>query len=122
MKLRMNTKKTNKFVRACSFSELKEKGRIKFEALNGGEAALFFTGGKVYAVDNVCPHNHTPKIHLGIIEGNNILCPVHLYKFNLKTGKNINCQTCNLPVYEVRIEGDDVFIEEPKSNSFNFDF
>ncbi|MCE1165158.1 MAG: Rieske (2Fe-2S) protein [Bacteroidetes bacterium] len=118
----MNMNGTDKFIRACSLTELKEKGRILFTADSGGEAAILFVKGKIYAVDNVCPHNHTPKMHLGIVSGSDILCPVHMYKFSLITGKHSENQVNPLRTYKVKIEDDDVFIEKPQTTSFNFDF
>jgi nitrite reductase/ring-hydroxylating ferredoxin subunit len=111
-----------KYIRACSVAELEEKKGLRVISEKGGEAAVFKVHGKIYAVDNICPHNHTPKIYLSKILGNDVLCPVHLYKFSLRTGKNLNNETSNLATYEVKIIGDDVYIEEPKSSSFNFTF
>ncbi len=118
----MNTNGQTEFVRACSLSELKEKGRMLFTADNGGEAAIFFVNEKIYAVDNICPHNHTPKMHLGIISGKEVLCPVHMYRFSLLTGKHSENQVKPLATYKVKIVDDDVFIEKPDTTSFNFDF
>lgn len=118
----MNSNASVKFVRACSLSELRERGRMLFTAENGGEAAVFMISEKIYAVDNICPHNHTPKMHLGIISGKEILCPVHMYRFSLLTGKHSENQVKPLRTYKVKVEDDDVFIEEPQATSFNFDF
>jgi nitrite reductase/ring-hydroxylating ferredoxin subunit len=111
-----------KYIRACSVSELEERKGLRVTAENGGEAAVFKVKGKIYAVDNVCPHNHTAKMHLGKIKDNDILCPIHLYKFSLRTGKNLNNQTSDLKTYDVKIIDSDVYIEEPKSADFNFSF
>jgi nitrite reductase (NADH) small subunit len=111
-----------KFLRACSVNELEEKKGFRFIIDDVTDIALFKVNGKIFAVDNVCPHNHTPKMHLGYIEDENVLCPVHFFKFSLKTGKQPEEAGCTLMTYEVKIEGDDVFVEKPDDRFFKFDF
>lgn len=110
------------FLRACSVDELEENKGFRFIVDDVTDIALFKVNGKIFAVDNVCPHNHTPKMHLGYIEGEHVLCPIHFFKFSLQTGKRVEDMDCTLPTYEVKIEGDDVFVEKPDDRFFKFDF
>lgn len=111
-----------KFIRACSMDELEEKKGFRLILDDYNDIAIFKIDGNIFAVDNVCPHNHTPKIFQGYIEGKNVLCPVHLYKYSLETGRQSEGLGGTLRTYEVRIEGNDVYVEKPKSKLFNFDF
>jgi nitrite reductase/ring-hydroxylating ferredoxin subunit len=110
------------FLRACSVAELDEKKRFRFMINDVTDIALFKVGEKIYAVDNVCPHNHTPKMHLGYIEDTHVLCPIHFFKFSLETGKQTGEMGCTLPTYEVKVEGDEVFVEKPNDKFFDFEF
>jgi len=110
------------FLRACSVDELEENKGLRFIVDDVTDIALFKVNGKIFAIDNVCPHNHTPKMHLGYIEEENVLCPVHFFKFSLNTGKQKGDAGCTLKTYEVKIEGDNVFVEKPDNKFFNFDF
>lgn len=110
------------FLRVCSVDELEERRGFRFIIDDVTDIALFKVNGKIFAVDNVCPHNHTPKMHLGYIEDEHVLCPIHFFKFSLKTGKRAGDVGCTLPTYEVMVEGDDVFVEKPVDKFFKFDF
>jgi nitrite reductase/ring-hydroxylating ferredoxin subunit len=110
------------FLRACSINELEENKGFRFIIDDVTDIALFKVKGKIFAVDNVCPHNHTPKMHLGYIEDESILCPIHFFKFSLKTGKQAVEAGCTLKTYEVKVESDDVFVEKPDDKYFHFDF
>lgn len=110
------------FLRACSVDELEENKGFRFIIDDVTDIALFKVNGKIFAVDNVCPHNHTPKMHLGYIEDEHILCPIHFFKFSLKTGKQADDVGCTLPTYEVKVEDNDVFVEKPVDRFFKFDF
>jgi len=111
-----------KFLKACSVKELEELKGFRFIVDDVTDIALFKVNGVIYAVDNVCPHNHTPKMHLGYIEDEHVLCPVHFFKFSLNTGREANDAGCTLKTYEVKIQDDDVFVEKPDNKYFNFDF
>lgn len=50
--------------------------------------------GEIYAIDNLCPHQNA-SLGLGEIKGDEIICPLHQYRFNLKTG------ACNIEKYGV---------------------
>lgn len=111
-----------KFLRACSVNELEERKGFRFIVDDVTDIALFKVNGIIYAVDNVCPHNHTPKMHLGYVEDEHVLCPVHFFKFSLVTGKQAIEAGCTLKTYEVKVHDNDVFVEKPDDKFFNFDF
>jgi nitrite reductase/ring-hydroxylating ferredoxin subunit len=110
------------FLRVCAVEELEELKGFRFIVDDVTDIALFKVKGEIFAVDNVCPHNHTPKMHLGYIEDDHVLCPIHFFKFSLKTGERSDDVGCTLPTYEVKIEGNDVYVEKPDNKFFNFDF
>ena len=109
------------FVKICDISELEENKGYKFPLDDFIEVAVFKTKNKIYVVDNVCPHNHTPKMFNGFIKKDFIVCPVHFYEFNLKSGKAKNFLGGNLNIYETKIENDILFVK-PKESKFDFNF
>lgn len=70
----------------------------------GREIALFRIGAAVYAIDNLCTHDHATLCD-GFIEGHEIECPLHQARFDLRTGE-ATCAPATEPVrtYPVRIE------------------
>ncbi len=99
----MSSDKTNidGFTKVCTFEELKEQEGRRF-IIDDVELALFKLEGKVYALSNVCPHQHTTMIYDGFIEHGCVICPVHGWMFDLQTG-NTPTGRKGLDTYETRI-------------------
>jgi nitrite reductase (NADH) small subunit len=53
-------------------------------------------------MDNLCPHQGA-SMGLGEIKGEEIICPLHQYRFNIKDG-SCNIERFQLEKYEVEIE------------------
>jgi nitrite reductase (NADH) small subunit len=47
--------------------------------------ALYNVAGTVYATDNSCPHSGGP-LGKGLLRGEIIICPWHMWSFNVRTG------------------------------------
>ena len=69
----------------CEIGELVE-GKGKYVEIGGFQLAVFMSGGKVYAVDNRCPHAGG-NLCGGDIEDGRVVCPWHQWAFDLETGK-----------------------------------
>ena len=110
------------FIKICKISELEDFRGQKFQLDSETEIAVFKVKDKIYVVDNVCPHNHTPKMFNGFIKNDFVMCPVHLYEFNLKTGKPKNNLGGNLRIFETKIEDDFLYVKPQTLKKFNFDF
>jgi nitrite reductase/ring-hydroxylating ferredoxin subunit len=81
--------------------------------VDGEEVALFRVGGEVFAVRNDCPHQHFSLLHQGALKEYALTCPMHGWTFDLRTGTSI-IGNGNLRRYNVKIVGDDVWLEQPK--------
>ena len=55
------------FERVCPIKNLSEQNGKRF-IVNDVEIAVFLVNGKVYALNNICPHQHTALIYDGFIE------------------------------------------------------
>jgi naphthalene 1,2-dioxygenase system ferredoxin subunit len=97
------------FIRVARIDELHEQ-RGKLIAVDGEDVALFKRDGVVYALQNVCSHQHYSKLHDGEIEGLTVRCPMHGWTYDMITGRAINGDG-RVRTYKVRIESENVFIE-----------
>jgi 3-phenylpropionate/trans-cinnamate dioxygenase ferredoxin subunit len=94
---------------------------IKSEAILEGKVivvktrynAVAFTRiqGEILAFEDACTHDGE-EIACGKLEGEIITCPRHFAKFNIRTGAVIaRPATEPLPVYKIRLVGDDVEVD-----------
>ena len=63
-----------------------------------------------HAVENRCPHRGG-QIGDGTVNGDDIVCPLHGYDFDLHTGISRFDPTESIAVYPVRVEGDEIQID-----------
>ncbi len=87
-------------------------GSAKYIEQNGLEIALFRLGDGFYATSNLCLHQAGPLAE-GTIEGDEVICPWHHWRFNVKTGTSPLNLKLRLQTYPVRQEGGDVLIDIP---------
>lgn len=63
-----------------------------------------------FAVQDKCPHNGASLSRGFCNEKNEIVCPLHRYSFNLKTGKATSGGAYALKTYPISIKEDGVFV------------
>ena len=97
-------------VRAASLAEIPEEGAIRVE-LAGRPVCLARSGGKVYAIADVCSHADV-ALSEGDVEDGKIECWLHGSLFDLRTGKPTGLPaTRPVPTFPVTVEGDDVLVQ-----------
>jgi len=98
------------YVRACALTDVAEGEAIGVEV--GEEpVAIVRTCGEVFAIRDVCSHAEVP-LSEGEIDGRTIECWLHGSRFDLRTGKPTGLPATEpVPVYPVKIEGDDVLVD-----------
>jgi nitrite reductase/ring-hydroxylating ferredoxin subunit len=76
----------------------------------GGRTLLICRRGDDYvAVDELCPHKQQ-SMRMGFVIGDELLCPHHMYRFDLRTGA-ANVRRCPpLTTFETRVAGDGVWV------------
>lgn len=68
------------------------------------------SGETFYAFDDRCTHAHV-ILSRGEVEQDEIVCPLHGARFSLKTGEAMTPPAVRaVQTYEVKIEGNDVFV------------
>jgi 3-phenylpropionate/trans-cinnamate dioxygenase ferredoxin component len=103
------------FVRACAVSELRDGEAVSI-VVGGDEIAIALTEGEVFAIRDWCSHAAVP-LSEGEVDGFTIECWLHGSCFDLRTGKPTSMPaTVPVPVYPVKIEGDDVLVAIEESS------
>ena len=102
------------FTRVCSVADLTEGGSLAVEV--GGEpVALVRTEGEVFAIRDECSHAAV-ALSEGDVDGYTVECWLHGSCFDVRTGKPTNLPATEpVPVYSVKIEGDDVLVSIEES-------
>ena len=99
-----------KLVKVATKSEIADQS-VKLLEIGDKRIALFNLGGRFYALDDTCPHADGP-LSEGSIEGEEVECPWHGSRFNIKTGEVAAPPAVdNVARYNVHVTGDDIEVE-----------
>ena len=87
---------------------------LKTSSINafGKKICLVHGSDGFYAVRDKCPHNGYPLSAGFCTEENAIVCPIHRYHFDLKTGKALSGMATKVETYVVKVFSDGVFLGE----------
>ncbi|HEU5022255.1 MAG TPA: Rieske 2Fe-2S domain-containing protein [Bryobacteraceae bacterium] len=78
-------------------------GEGRVYEVEGERIAVFRTRAQeVYAVQAECPHKRGPLAD-GLVGGGTVICPLHGWKFDLKTGRALFGE-CGLKTYPVSVD------------------
>ena len=98
------------FFKVAARSEIPDGAGRSFE-VEGRRIAIFNLAGTFYAIDEECTHSGGP-LSEGTIDGDEIECPWHQGRFNIKTGAVVDLPPMdNVASYNVRLSGEDVEVE-----------
>jgi 3-phenylpropionate/trans-cinnamate dioxygenase ferredoxin component len=97
------------FVRVAALSEL-EADTPQRVVVDEVPVSLVRTAGEVFAINDICSHANV-SLSEGEVDDCSIECWLHGSSFDLRTGKPSGLPaTRSVPVYPVKIEGDDVLV------------
>jgi 3-phenylpropionate/trans-cinnamate dioxygenase ferredoxin subunit len=97
------------FVRVCSVSDVPE-GEALHVDIGDTPVAIVHSDCGFSAIYDVCSHADVP-LSEGDVEGCTVECWLHGSRFDLRTGQPTGLPaTTPVPVYPVRVEGDDVYV------------
>ena len=74
--------------------------------------ALFNVDGAFYALENACAHRGGP-LGEGDLDGTMVVCPWHAWRWDVKTGANVNNPVVTMPCFPVSVDDGRVFVELP---------
>ncbi|MGQ0794204.1 MAG: non-heme iron oxygenase ferredoxin subunit [Deltaproteobacteria bacterium] len=99
----------SRFVKVAKAAEI-PLGGVKSFVAEGEIIAVCNAGGVFYAVRDECSHMDYP-LSDGELEGETITCLYHGAKFCLKTGGALSLPAVEgIETFEVRVEGDDLYV------------
>jgi 3-phenylpropionate/trans-cinnamate dioxygenase ferredoxin component len=105
----------SKFVPLCKLSGLPADGKVAGFEVDGTPIALVATEGDYFAIRDECSHAAV-ALSEGEVDGFTIECWLHGSCFDLRTGEPTNLPATEpVPVYPVKIEGDDVLVSIEES-------
>ena len=85
-------------------------GEMKFVAVDRERVVLANVEGALYALRDMCGHRNAP-LSRGKLIGCLIECPLHFAQFDVRTGELVDGpMSANVPVYQVRVDGDTVYV------------
>ncbi|HVE75183.1 MAG TPA: non-heme iron oxygenase ferredoxin subunit [Actinomycetota bacterium] len=100
------------WVRVAGVSDVKPGAVIQVQ-VDEEPVALANVDGELLAVGDICSHEYF-LLSDGWVEEDQIECSKHGSLFSLRTGEAINLPAIHpVPVYEVKVEGDDVLLKGP---------
>ena len=86
-------------------------GGMTVVAIDRERIMLANVDGQFFAMRDMCGHRNAP-LSRGRLEGCIVECPLHFAQFDVRTGRLIDGPiSADVPVYEVRVEGDTVFVK-----------
>ena len=106
------------FVRAAMLDDVRAAGRMAVRV--GSRAlALFFHDGRVYAVDNRCPHMGFP-LHRGSVRDGILTCHWHHARFDLESGGTFDQFADEARVFPVEVRDGEVWVDlSPRENQLD---
>jgi 3-phenylpropionate/trans-cinnamate dioxygenase ferredoxin subunit len=91
-------------------------GERLFVDVSGKSIVIFNLAGKLYAIGDVCSHDNGP-VGDGDIDENEIICPRHGARFEIRTGKATSLPAIvDIPAYPLRVENGMIVLGIPINN------
>lgn len=74
--------------------------------------AVFRAAGELFAIDGRCPHREGP-LGEGEVRGTIVTCPWHGWRFDLRTGANVNNPAVRVACFPVSIVDGEIVVDVP---------
>jgi NAD(P)H-dependent nitrite reductase small subunit len=104
----------DKFFKVLKTGEI-ANGEAKMVFAGTKRLALFRVEDQFYCIQSHCPHAGAP-LATGTVKGCQVFCPRHGWAFDVTTGACETDPRYDVRRYEVRVEGDDIFVGIPEKS------
>lgn len=103
-----------RWVRATSLDDLWEGDFVEAEIEGEPVIIVHMSGGRLRAYQGMCPHQEILLADGHVdFEAGTLTCSAHEWQFSMENGKGLNPSGCRLFQYDVKREGDDIFVGVP---------
>src|SRR3954462_1260265 len=85
-------------------------GTVREVVIDNRTYALCNVDGCVFALSGDCPHRNGPLGH-GALHGHILLCPWHLWRFDVRTGESDMGSDCRIATYPATVQARSIHIE-----------
>ncbi|MGH7227708.1 MAG: Rieske (2Fe-2S) protein [Nitrospiraceae bacterium] len=103
-----------KRITVAKITDLEPGSCLSVEA-DGIGVALFNVNGRIYALDNTCPHAGGP-LGEGTLAGEIVECPWHGWRYSVTTGERLENSEIKVACYEVQVTGDLIQVSVPANS------
>jgi len=83
---------------------------LKGALIAGVKLCVGKAGEEYFAIDDTCRHAGG-SLSEGMIDGDQVVCPLHAFGFEIKTGHCPDDPDCSVKSYPVRVEGDVIQVQ-----------
>lgn len=105
----------------CAVADIPSLGARRVLRPQGGEVAVFRAADDhVFALLDRCPHKGGP-LSQGIVFGHEVACPLHNWTIGLDNGCARAPDEGCTPIFSVKVEGGQVFLDVNELNSIALD-
>lgn len=98
----------SEFVDVAAVEDIPQGGAISVR-VGWDDIALFESGGRIYALEDRCPHQGVP-LSEGDVEDEIVRCWYHGWEFELCSGRCLTYEAFPATPFEVRVEGGRVWV------------
>lgn len=95
----------------CKEQDLEDDIPLECDGPDGEPIVVVRTGGSVYAVQGICPHQEAPLAD-GEVEDGCLTCCLHFWKWRLADGEPVEEAEMPLKTFPVEVSDGAVFLKE----------
>ncbi|MGA2784285.1 MAG: non-heme iron oxygenase ferredoxin subunit [Candidatus Bathyarchaeia archaeon] len=98
------------YVKACKLSDVPPGTMFSLD-IGNVHLMIVNVDGTLSALNRICTHE-TADLSTGFLLGSEVTCPLHLSRFDVKTGAVQNPPaTLPLTTYSLKVEGSNVYVQ-----------
>jgi nitrite reductase/ring-hydroxylating ferredoxin subunit len=99
-------------VRVCELGQIVE-GELRAFQVTGVTWPIMMTAidGELFAFQGVCPHDDVSLAEYGALEACEVVCRVHGYHFDLRSGRCEHVPGLHLRRYRITLAGTEVWVD-----------
>jgi nitrite reductase/ring-hydroxylating ferredoxin subunit len=98
-------------VKLADLKDIPEGKSVTVRLDDGREIALFNAEGRIFALDNACPHMGGP-LGEGPLDGFCVTCPWHGWEFDVRSGECINMPGYEAQPIDISVEEDSIYLKD----------